>query len=385
MKIAYVNFIYGSSTGVEKKFEEKADNAKNLDLDISFYFLNTMRQGLSGRVNYVKIEPRRFPWNIYDSYFNRYDIIKRTIDLSPYDYIILRYPGADKSGIKFAEKINVITEHHTNEISELVSHLKSERSLKRKAMNLIAYLQEKRYGRKVLRNCKGLIAVTEEIKQIELRKANRNIPAVVIANGIEVNKISFTGFKKFDGKTLDIAFLAASVSPWHGFDRILKSLNNYNGDINIILHFIGNVDHNILPAGSSFGNIRFHGIKSGSELDNIMKNMNIAISSLALFKKNMEEACALKTREYTARGIPFILAYKDSDLAEIDEEYKFCLYFENDNSPLDMDKIISFVAEFNNNKDLSAYMRNYALKNMNMNIKMKQYKNFVKYMRSFYS
>lgn len=379
MKIAYVYLIYGSSIGVEKIYIGKANNAKNLDLDIDFHFLNTTREKFSGQVNYAKIKPKKFPWSIYERYFKRYNIIERTIDLSPYDYIIVRYPGADKSGIEFTEKYNVITEHHSDEISELLSRLKSKRPLKEKVMYLILYLQEKRYGRKVLRNCKGLIAVTEEIKQIELSKANHNIPAAVIANGIEVNKISFTGFKKFNEKNLDIVFLLTSASPWHGFDRILRSLNDYTGDVKIILHVIGHVDRNILAdSRSQFSNIKFHGTKIDHELDNIIKNMNVAIASLALFRNNMQEACTLKTREYTARGIPFILAYKDPDLVGIDEKYRFCLYFENDDSRLDMDKIISFVAEFNNNKDISTYMRKYALKNMDMNIKMKQYEDFVK-------
>jgi len=321
MKIAYVYLIYGSSVGVEKIYIGKANNAENLDLDIDFHFLNTIREESSGQINYAKIKPKKFPWSIYERYFKRCNIIERTIDLSLYDYIILRYPGADKSGIEFAEKFNVITEHHTDEISELVSHLKSERALKEKIMYLILYLQEKRYGRKVLRNCKGLIAVTKEIKQIELKKINYNIPAAVITNGIEVNTISFTGFKKFNEKNLDIVFLSTSASPWQGFDRILKSLDDYRGDVKITLHIIGHVDHNILPNSCShLSNIKFHGIKIGSELDNLMGNMHVAIGTLGLFRKNMQEACTLKTREYTARGIPFILAYKDPDLEGIDEK-----------------------------------------------------------------
>ena len=47
------------------------------------------------------------------------------------------------------------------------------------------------------------------------------------------------------------------------------------------------------------------------------------------------EACALKSREYIVKGIPFIYAYNDTD---INENHSFCLRLVNDSSIIDFKK-----------------------------------------------
>ena len=380
MKVAHVNLIYGTSKGVEQKLTEKAQVADSLGIDIDFYILNLVKQERLGGVNYVRLKTRKFPLNIYDRLFSRYGLIDRTVDLLPYDYIILRYPLADKSGVRFVKKFNVITEHHTDELSERLAKLRFKTSLKQKIISLLFYLQEKRYGKSMLQNCKGLISVTKEIENRLLTKTNCDVPSVVIPNGINVQKITQTGFKQFDGKQLDIVVLTAgSFSVWLGVDRLLKSLSAYKGSVKIMLHIVGHIDHGLLSNTScSFSNIKLYGIKTGTELNDIMKNMHVAVGTLTLFRNNMQEACSLKTREYTARGIPFVLAHKDADLSGVDSNFQFCLYYPNDGSLLDIDKLIDFVNRANKLPDLSKYMRNYALRNMDLRIKLDEYKHFIK-------
>ena len=43
----------------------------------------------------------------------------------------------------------------------------------------------------------------------------------------------------------------------------------------------------------------------------------MACGTLALHRKDMDEACTLKEREALAYGLPVILAYHDSDLSEV--------------------------------------------------------------------
>jgi hypothetical protein len=52
------------------------------------------------------------------------------------------------------------------------------------------------------------------------------------------------------------------------------------------------------------------------EAQNIASNANVAISTLALHRTVMTEACPLKTRFYLAMGLPVILGYDDTDLME---------------------------------------------------------------------
>ena len=92
----------------------------------------------------------------------------------------------------------------------------------------------------------------------------------------------------------------------------------------------------------------------------------------------MKEACILKTREYMARGIPFVLTYDDPDLLAVDEDGRFYLSLPNDDTAVDMDEIIAFADRMSQNQaDISTYMRAYANQHLDWQTKMKQYLEFI--------
>jgi len=386
MKIAYICLFLGKlQTGVLKSLRDRAKTAENLGLDIDIFVINKFKEQREENVNYVKIK-HKFPalyfhtLYIYDRNFRKYRFIEKYIDLKNYDLIILRYLFADKTGIEFARKFKVITEHHTDTVSEMTNYIKICRSLPRMFFRCVKkYFLEKRYGHLMLKNCKGIIAVTDEINNIELSRINHSIPSITIPNGIGVENIKMTGFTPFDGKNLDIVFITSSLFPWNGLERLLSSMKNYKGNINVTLHIIGAVDQNeFSKILGYFDCVKFHGLKLEEDLDEIMGKMNLAIGTLALFKNNIEEACSLKTREYVARGIPFVLAYKDPDLLNVRPDFKFHLSFENNNSSIDMGDIISFAREVSKNPvEISSCMRSYALQNLDWSIKMKKLMRFV--------
>ncbi len=384
MRIAHITSLIGSSVGIEKRIKDQAAATVSLgSSQIDFFVLNSFVDKGQGSVKFVKFQVKKFPLNYYSYLFKRYQLIEKTVDLNNYDYVILRYPRADKSGLEFVQKFNVITEHHSLEIPEMLSHLSPRLSLPVWVTKTVRILLEKRYGHHILQNCKGLITVTNEIKVAELNRINTSIPAITVGNGIDVKTIKQTGFKPFDEKQLDIAFVAASLSPWHGIDRVIQSLNHYKGNIAITLHIIGDIDRNEIRAiTTDLKNLKFYGVRRGEKLDSIMSNMNLAVSTMSLFRKNMNEACSLKTREYTARGLPFILAYKDADLTEVNNELKFCLPFDNDDSLIDFNQIVDFAAELSKNNKaelISNYMREYAFEHMNWQAKMRKYLEFVEH------
>lgn len=382
MKIAYISFVKDYSLVVEKRMHEMALAAKDAGIDdMDFYYLNRSRQETDELIRFVRIRENLFPFNYYGFLLRRYDIIEKSIHLKRYDYVILRYPNGDPSGIEFASKYNIITEHHTMEIPEYLSHLKSEVSPIIRVLKMTRLKLERGYGHEILSHVKGIIGVTDEIMNAELNRVNKVIPSATIPNGIAVKNITQTGFKPFDGKTLDLIMIAGSFSPWHGLDRIISSRNLYRGNVKINLHIVGNIKKaDLRHITSDFSAIKFYGFKDGAELDEIMKNMNVAISTLALFRKDMNEACTLKTREYTARGIPFVLAYKDTDLRHVDENHRFYLFADNNDLPIDMDRIIDFARQMSKKsykQSISPYMRAYALKYMDWAAKIQEYWDFV--------
>ncbi|MBK7178839.1 MAG: hypothetical protein IPH82_16950 [Chloroflexi bacterium] len=235
-------------------------------------------------------------------------------------------------------------EHHTKEPLELRSQVKSKAgssAVERIARRLMLLL-EQRYGTAVLRNCCGIITTNNTVRQFqETRTAPKQVPTITIGNGADIANIPMTGFKVFDGKWLDLVFLLSRLQPWQGLERIIASINAYSGDIKIRLHVLGNVRAEEVDI-SDLSKVQFYGPQTGEALDRILANMNLGISTLALYKKNMDEVSSLKTGEYTARGLPFILANEDSDLSAVAPDRRFFLQFNNDDSLPDMTQIIEF-------------------------------------------
>jgi len=381
MKVAYVYYLaVENQIGIEEKVRQQARALKTAGLDsMDIIVLNPVKDETEGNLSFVKFKGSRFPLNYYDYFYRRYQLIERSVDLKGYETIILRYPLADKSGIEFCRKYKVISEHNTDELSELRSRLKTAVSPLEKIGRRILLAQEEKYAGPTLRNCRGMISVTGEIEAFERRRSGGRPAAITIANGIDVANIPFTGFKPFDGKQLDLLFVGTSFRPWHGIERIIGSLNQYQGKIELTLHLVGHITRQELaPLVQGLDRVRFHGPMNVAELSELTPTMNLAFSTMALFRKEMEEACSLKTREYTARGIPFILAYEDPDLKDVEPEYRFFLRFGNNESRLDMEKIIQFAQEMSpKNREISAYMRKYAEEKMDWQVKFKQYMAFI--------
>ncbi len=386
LRIAHISVVPAFSPGVFKKLEDKAKISKENNLGIDFYLINPSIESHLENLHAIKVWNEKIPTNFLKVLaFRVFKIanIEKYIPLEKYDAIVLRYPLMDGFGtIEFSKKYGekLFTEHHTDEVSELFS-------VGRRVDIARAYL-EKYFAGTFLSNIKGIIGVTDEIRELELAKttsacsheqqrSGKKLCSTTIANGINPQSFSHTGFIPFDGKNLNLIFVASEFSLWHGLERLLELLESYNGDVFIQLKLIGNlsneqrekVEHfknknvSIVPVGKAYG----------KDLDEQMKDGNLAISSLALSIKNMKEACTLKSREYIVRGIPFVYAYKDTDL---NGDESFGKRFEEDT--ISIEEIIKF-AKFTSNhraeveEDMKRYTEIVSWKN-----KLFQMKDFIK-------
>ncbi|MEG1886655.1 MAG: hypothetical protein RR177_00880, partial [Oscillospiraceae bacterium] len=107
--------------------------------------------------------------------------------------------------------------------------------------------------------------------------------------------------------------------------------------------------------------VSFHGAKFGSELSDMFNQCDIACDSLGCYVKNFNACSSLKIREYTARGIPFILTINDN---LIDESLPFWKRFEDNSNNIDMKSVIDFVEETRKISNLPQKMNDYAKENM---------------------
>lgn len=266
-------------------------------------------------------------------------------------------------------KYYVITEHNTIESKEF-----------HKNGLLSAYIEDQIFGSFILKRVNAIIGVTKEITKYEIsRSRNFNIKDLTIGNGINVELIPIRKIPNFNGEELHLLFVA-NISYWHGIDRILEGIGEYEGEVKIFLHIIGEgqiisqlkkqVD--ILNIHNS---VIFHGIIIGNDLNRYFDQSHIAISSLGIHRKGLTQTSELKARDYCARGIPFILACDDPDFPD---NFPFILKFPANEDPIKIDLILNFAYHMFQDQEHNQKMRQYAKINLDWGKKMKTLRIFLK-------
>lgn len=168
----------------------------------------------------------------------------------------------------------------------------------------------------------GFVFVTNELAR------SKSFPQggrgrVVIGNGMHVNKLPFV--PETGNRVPQICFIGSPRQAWHGVDKLLALVE---GCPDFVFHVIGPSEAECLELwyGRRPENVCFHGHVSGVTADSLLAGMDVGISTLALHRIQMHEACPLKTRKYLALGLPFISAYDDPD---VDSDCKFVLRLPN--------------------------------------------------------
>jgi len=274
--------------------------------------------------------------------------------LESYDVVLLRFPKTPFNYKlvfhRYGHKI--VTIHNTDEIGEL--------SLKKTLKRRILIWLVRMIGPRLLRRAAGIIGVTEEIRRVEVRKARPHTPlSTVITNGINVEAVPFTGFRRYNGLELHLVFVASLFQPWHGCDRLLAGLARHHAEP-VVLHIIGDVDEDLRLLTKDVGErnrVLLHGSLTGDSLDRALAQATLAVGSLAIHRNGMRQACTLKVREYTSRGIPFFYAYDDPDFST---DVVWALRLEGNEQPIEIRRIVSFAREVSSLDGLSTQMRKYA-------------------------
>ncbi|MBI5943852.1 MAG: glycosyltransferase family 4 protein [Chloroflexi bacterium] len=161
-----------------------------------------------------------------------------------------------------------------------------------------------------LRNIRGLVTVSRELAVSPAFAVYRK-PTRVIANGIDLN--NFPQLPVPTNPIPRLAFIGSPGYPWHGVDKLV-TLARLLPDIHLDI-----IGYSELPGLDPLPeNITLHGYLALQEYQNVLASADAAISTLALHRKQMEEASPLKSRECLAFGLPLIVAYIDTDLDGFD-------------------------------------------------------------------
>ena len=139
-------------------------------------------------------------------------------------------------------------------------------------------------------------------------------PKNIIANGIDLYK--FIPLKAPNNNIPKIIFIGSPGYTWHGIDKIYTLAKNFP-DLKIdVVGYENPSPNKPLPK-----NFFLHGYLSEKKYLSIFATADLAISSLAMHRVNLTEASPLKSREYLAYGLPTILAYKDTDLDNLNVDF----------------------------------------------------------------
>ncbi|MDR0782995.1 MAG: glycosyltransferase [Propionibacteriaceae bacterium] len=197
--------------------------------------------------------------------------------------------------------------------------------------------------------------------------------AIQILNGVDLNLISA---KQPAPSVEEInIIMVAHFERWHGLDRLVAGVIKYyegRPDRKVVLHIVG--DGEGLPGlinQSKVANlddrIIFHGYRTAAELSELYSLSSLGVESLGFHRVGLTVSSTLKSREYLARGIPFITG-NDIDTFLVDP-VDFCLKVPRDDSSIDIQSIIDFhdrLYSRESQEDLIARIRAYAESHIGM-------------------
>lgn len=185
-------------------------------------------------------------------------------------------------------------------------------------------------------------------------------PNITFDNGIDAATIPLKA-PKSDDTTVNL-LCVAKFAPHHGVDRLLRGLAEYNGarDVRVVLAGSGIESPNLMNLAKDLGldsRVRFEGTVLGDQLNRLFDSANVAVGSLGLHRIGISQGSTMKSREYCARGIPFVYAFSEKGF---DGSEDFTLLLPSTNDPVEINEVIGFSDRVSYDTDLSARMRDFA-------------------------
>ena len=202
--------------------------------------------------------------------------------------------------------------HRLAEIAPLVGEANTNDLIQHEGLGKVYALYNRLTRGLLLRRLDGLVAVSRELAESPAFARYRK-PTRVIANGIDLD--TFVPLPAPSNRVPRLAFIGSPGYRWHGVDKLV-TLARLIPDVHIDI-----IGYDTLSAHPLPENLHLHGYLPASEYRKILGNAEAAISTLALHRKGMEEASPLKSRECLAYGLPLVLAYRDTDLHDLDGDF----------------------------------------------------------------
>lgn len=304
------------------------------------------------------------------SVFSPYKYDKR---FNGYSFYYIRFEAADYSFRTFLKQLR-----KNNPLSKIIIEFPDyPNTIWMKGILFLGIYLKDLYARKFYKKYIDRFAVwNREYKSIY------SVPTVYYTNGINVSRLPLRNVSCHFKNELHLLGLS-SMFAFHGFDRLLRGLKTYYASeksVKIYFHIVGDdiggerkkyqcyVNNEKLN-----GYIKFYDQKIGDELSSLCNEIDIAVGSLGMYRVGLKIASSLKTREYFARGFPVVSGCPIDVL--LGKDYPYCIEFENDNSEIDVAKIVNWYENLTSREDIkviSENIRKFAEQNCDIAVAMKE-------------
>ena len=347
MKILYLaDQDLDNESGVSQKISmqsnqwtEEGHQVTILSLE-SLSFFSVDKQRLSTPLITIK----RVKWKIFIHLLYSSWKLKSILKDVDFDIVYMRYRLYAPFLKAALKKHPQIVEINTDDINEY------------RFSSPLLYWYNKFFRTLFVRSADGFVCVSHELYS---QFTPYNKPAVVIANGIKLEALSFELSTSTSRPSL--VFIGSPNQQWHGVEKIIymaQELSEFD------FHIVG-LD------GFNTENLFYYGYLPTDDANVFVQKHDIGISTLALYEKKMSEASPLKTRQYLAQGLPVIYAYTDTDF---EYENTFSLKLPNNpNNVLEStEKIREFVNTVYRDKTIRKQAREFAKNRLDVTVKEKK-------------
>jgi hypothetical protein len=107
-----------------------------------------------------------------------------------------------------------------------------------------------------------------------------------------------------------VVMLSVGVYPWTGIEKVLWLASRLgSGRFDLVGVALEELSPMPVPE-----NVTAHGVLARDQYDPLMARADVGLGTFSLYEKDMNELDPLKTREYLARGLPFISGHRDPDI-----------------------------------------------------------------------
>ncbi len=359
------------SLGVTKKLLGQYKAFRNLGYDTyHLCFKDEMGVLIHGDETTILVDKKP---RLFFTYIKLLDLADKVCRENGIDMCYIRYPFADFSFMKMLKKLHKLCKV----VVEIPTYPYDQQNKDLKGLFSKYKIISDKILRKHLKKYNFSFSVIGSFDKIF------DIPCINIENGIDVDTINYVGDKISYGNDINL-IAVAKILPNHGYDRVIEGFNIYYKNKTELKP---NIYFNIVGDGDECNNLKklvkdynlqdyviFHGTKSGEDLDKIFCKSNLAVSILGGHRAGFTSTSVLKSREYCARGIPFIKSLPDPAFPP---DVDFCKTLPSCDDPIDINEIVDFYEYVKNKKDLPNEMLEYAKENLNWEKQLKKVLNEV--------